>query len=190
MFFCPPCRPPCRRAFSRAWTSPSAEHSTASALSWLSGLSQTLHIELISRLAKLWLPLFPSAPDPCRFDRWLLPPPLRIRIFGIKTMPILTWILTPSLTHMGRIWIFSPFNHSIATLQCFIILISVKCVLIFCTLDTGQHIEIFWKTVLLYQLFHMLRIDTDPDPSKLMRTRPDPDPDLQHCKNLTKKVLL
>jgi hypothetical protein len=74
---------------------------------------------------------------------------------------------TPSFTHNGKIWIFSPFSHSIATLQCSIILISVNCDLLF-------QYPVLWiaywnfleNSLLLYQHFQKLRIDTDPDPSK------------------------
>jgi hypothetical protein len=45
-------------------------------------------------------------------------------------------------------------------LPLFIFLISVKRVIIFQYF--GQHIDIFWN-YLLYQLFHWLGIDTDPD---------------------------
>jgi hypothetical protein len=40
----------------------------------------------------------------------------------------------------------------------------------------------FSEKSLLYQPFHFLRIDTDPDPAKIMRIRPDPDP--QHSSRL------
>jgi hypothetical protein len=55
----------------------------------------------------------------------------------------------------------------------------------------AHHIDIFWKNVILSQLFNLLGIETDadrPDPdalyaagsSKIMRIRADPDPDPQH----------
>jgi hypothetical protein len=46
----------------------------------------------------------------------------------------------------------------------------------------GQYIAVFLERSLVYQLFHLFRIDTDPDPDlEIMRIRPDPDPNPQHC---------
>jgi hypothetical protein len=70
---------------------------------------------------------------------------------------------TPSFTHVGNLFFFT-FSYIIATLLCFIFHISVKCVK--CFQYFGQHIEIFWKKCLIYQLFRLLGIDTDPNLAK------------------------
>ncbi len=51
---------------------------------------------------------------------------------------------TQSFTQVGKSDFFT-FGHSIATLQCFIFLISVKCVI--CFRCFRKHIEISWKKV-------------------------------------------
>ncbi len=42
---------------------------------------------------------------------------------------------TPSFTHVGKLEYFFTFSHSIATLLCFLFLISVKCAIILHFLD-------------------------------------------------------
>jgi hypothetical protein len=82
--------------------------------------------------------------------------PIQIRIqIGIRTMPILMGIL-PQVLHLLENQNFFTLCHSIVSLQCFIFLISVKCVIIFSA-------EIFLERSLVY-LFHLFGIDTDPDP--------------------------
>jgi hypothetical protein len=60
------------------------------------------------------------------------------------------------ILHMLQNQNFFTSSHSIATLQCLIFLITVKCVI--CFQYFRQHIEIFWKK----QLFYVLVIDMVP----------------------------
>ncbi len=107
----------------------------------------------------------------------LMPNQIRIRIV-VDTMLILMRILPQDL-HMSENLNFFTFSHSIASLQCFIVLISVECVIIFSILDS---ILKFSGTSLVYQLFHLLGNDTVPDPAKWCgSTRFDLCPDPQHC---------
>jgi hypothetical protein len=64
----------------------------------------------------------------------LMPIQIRIRIV-VETMLILMRILPQDL-HMSENLNFFTFSHSIASLQCFIVLISVECVIIFSILDS------------------------------------------------------
>jgi len=95
----------------------------------------------------------------------LMPIQVRIRIqTGIKTTHADP---TPQVLHMFENQNFFTFSQSIASLQCFIFLISVKSVIIFYTYF-GQHIEIKGK-YLYYKICHLLGFVTDLD-------QPDPDP--------------
>jgi hypothetical protein len=89
---------------------------------------------------------------------------------------------TRSFTHAGKSDIFT-FSHSIASLQCFLFLVSDKTCHIFQYF--GHHIDISGKKF-VYQLFHLLGIDTvrtDPDRHALIPIRQndaDTDPDPEH----------
>jgi hypothetical protein len=89
-------------------------------------------------------------------------------------------ILAPALHVLEILDLFFTFSHSIASLQCFIFLINVKQMChnfqyfgVDCTLK-------FSGKSLVYQLFHLNGIDTDPDlpnPDRLaLDGDPDPDP--------------
>jgi len=79
-----------------------------------------------------------------------MPIQIRIRIrVGIKTMSILIRIL-PKVLHLLKNlnYFYLKFLTDFQYFPYF-----------------GQHIEIFLEKSLVYQIFHLLRIDTDPDPA-------------------------
>jgi hypothetical protein len=85
--------------------------------------------------------------------------PIRIRI-GIKTIPILRRILPPSVTHVRKSELFYFYSQHCFIIQCFIFIISVKCVI--CFHYFGQHIEIFWKKVFFMYLRRSLWLFRNP----------------------------
>jgi hypothetical protein len=95
----------------------------------------------------------------------LMPNRIQIRI-GIKTMPIHMRIL-PHILQMMENQNFFTFSHSIASVECFVFLISVKYAIIFGLLDSIMKISgnNFFSKSKVYQLYHLLGIGTDPDPA-------------------------
>ncbi len=59
----------------------------------------------------------------------LIPSQIWIRVWASKTLPILMRKLPQVLLMLENQNFYFTFNHNIATLQCFIFLISVKCVM-------------------------------------------------------------
>ncbi len=95
---------------------------------------------------------------------------IRIRI-RIKMMPILMRII-PQISHMLDNQIFY-FQSQLCQFTMFYL--SHQCRRQHSFKYFDHHIEIFWKKVIVYQLFHMPGIDTDPDRHALDA---EPDPDL------------
>ncbi len=91
--------------------------------------------------------------------------PIRIRI-GIKTMPILMRIL-PQVLQILENHIFFTFCHFTMSNVPYVI-------------QYLDSILKFLEKSLLYQFFHLLGIDTDPDRAKWCGSGTDPDPDPQH----------
>jgi hypothetical protein len=79
---------------------------------------------------------------------------------------------TPSFTHVGNEYFCSCFGHSISSIQCFTFFVNIKDVTTSIILDS---ILIFLDKSTVYQLYHMLGINTDSDRHALY-TDPNPDP--------------
>ncbi len=97
--------------------------------------------------------------------------PIRIQIFML--MPILMWILPKALNKLEKSDFFLNLSQSIATLQSSSFSLVSNVSYVFSTYFGAANKKSPQRN-LLYQLFHLLRIERNPDPAKWCGSDPIP----------------